>query len=290
MSSIKRIYTFGIRRISSFPSLAVRIFVGKRNPYGISQTITKADTPDARIIGIRNTAPVRRSRKRTAVIKNTQFISIVIGIFRFQILLHRIRNGITVCIGAQRIGSADSQSIEFRAIVTEGIVNTGIALQTVELAADTDLVERIEFTDEFGFNLVDTPQTNLTERPGQPQPGCAIPVFLSGGFRSLVAGRVAIAQSTVTQIEASLDIKDCLVSISQIFRTTKTDTVIVIIPHPEISSRFLDITDVENTIYGYITLCLGDTGKQTKNRQCDKCFFHFHLSFYKTIPSHGIKP
>ena len=44
LSSIKRIYTFGIRRISSFPSLAVRIFVGKRNPYGISQTITKAPT------------------------------------------------------------------------------------------------------------------------------------------------------------------------------------------------------------------------------------------------------
>ena len=153
-----------------------------------------------------------------------------------------------------------------QAVVTNGVRNTGRTLRAVDHACNTVLVEWVKFTNGFGGQFVHTAQTNGTPVATFQTNVCsAIPV---SGFAANIR-TIALFQGTVSQFETFFQFEGRCLTGTQIFYTTESDTVVDVFTHLPAAAGFLDETGIDDTVDGYVGLCMGYACSSTQHSQCD---------------------
>ena len=154
----------------------------------------------------------------------------------------------------QRIAGTELEAHPVRTVVTDSVVNTGGTLGAQQHGTDTILIERIQGTQRFGGQFIDT-----TETDGPPVIA----------FQSHIGGTVPVfpflGQRSVIQIEPSFQFESGFLAGTQIFRTAKTDPVIDIGTHPGIGTVFLDETGIDHPVNDDIGLGIRHAGSGAHN-------------------------
>ena len=133
-------------------------------------------------------------------------------------------------------------------------------LCTVYHVGNAILIERIEFTDGFRRQFVDTAQTNGTPRIAlQADVGSAIPCSV----RVIKTFRL-----TGCRFEPVFQLKGGFHTAAKIFHTAEAQTAADVFAHFYILTGFLDETGVNDTVDGHIGLCMSHAGSGTQDCQC----------------------